>query len=245
MKIIVTRDIEDTALKTAEIIMEQVREKPGSRLGLATGSTAERIYAYIVQAYKDGKTDFSKVKTVNLDEYIGLSPEHPQSYRASMNRWLFSQVNIDIKNTVVAPGMGNPDECVLRFRKAIRDGGPIDLQLLGVGISGHIGFNEPGDKLYGGAHIEKLTDSTIAANSRFFSSEDEVPKTAITMGIGDIMKAGRIVLAAMGEDKADAMRGLLVGDDITCRLPVSMLKMHPDVTVILDRELAELSGYKS
>lgn len=243
MKIIITDDAAKTASAAAAEILDQVKKKPASRLGLATGSTAEAIYAYIVKAYREGKADFSRVSTINLDEYVGLSPAHPQSYRASMNRWLFDQIDIDKRNTIVASGEGDPADSTVRFRSAVRSGGPIDLQLLGVGVNGHIGFNEPGDKLWNSAHMEWLTESTIAMNERFFDSKRNVPKAAITMGMGEILGAKRIVLAAMGGNKANALRELLLHDEISCNIPVSFLKLHTDVTVILDRELARTVGY--
>ncbi len=245
MQVIVTKDFAETASVVAEMILALVKEKPDCRLGLATGSTAEAVYPHIVDACKAGKADFSKTRSVNLDEYVGLSPEHPQSYRASMNRWLFDHINIDKKNTVVASGLGDPDEAVKAFNKAIDEGGRIDLQLLGVGIDGHVGFNEPGKCLYAAAHREKLTESTIEANKRFFESREEVPTEAITMGLGAIMKARKVVLAATGKNKADAMRQLLMTDEITPEMPCSMLKMHPNAVIVIDRALADEIGYKA
>lgn len=243
MKIVITTSFEETCKKAADIIIDQINTKPDSRLGLATGSTAAGIYPYLVKANKDGKVDFSKVSTVNLDEYVGIDPKHPESYRACMDRWLFDHVNIDKKNTVVASGLGDPDESVKAFNKAIADGGQIDLQLLGVGLDGHIGFNEPGKVLYSHAHREKLTDSTIEANARFFDKIEDVPKEAISMGMGDIMKAKSIVFAANGENKTEAIKNLLMNDAIDSQWPVTVIKMHPDATVIIDEELAKMVGY--
>jgi glucosamine-6-phosphate deaminase len=245
MKVVITKNFEETCKKAADIIIGQVQEKPDCRLGLATGSTAAGIYPYIVKANKDGAVDFSKVSTVNLDEYVGIDPRHPESYRSCMNRWLFDHINIDKAKTVVASAQGDPDESVKVFNKAIAEGGPIDLQLLGVGLDGHIGFNEPGEVLYSHAHREKLTDSTIEANSRFFDRKEDVPTEAISMGMGDILKARKIVFAAGGENKVEAIKRLLTDDAADPQWPVTFLKLHADVTVIIDEELAKLAGYKN
>ena len=180
--------------------------------------------------------------TVNLDEYLGLAPDHPQSYRYFMNTKLFDHINVPKENTFVASGVGDEVECVKEFR-SILNRTHVDIQLLGIGEDGHIAFNEPGQVLHNNAHIEALTESTIAANARFFADADAVPKKAISMGMGDIMRASKIILIATGPKKADAIRGLIMNENVDVNNPSTMLKMHPDVTVIIDRPLADLVGY--
>jgi len=243
MKVLVA-DSADAAYRTAaQLLIEQINLKKACRLGLSTGGTAKGIYRHVVAAYREGQVDFSEVSTVNLDEYIGLSPDSPSSYRQSMDRWLFDQVNIDKANTFVPSGVNDAQQECARFAAKLQEGRPIDLQLLGVGVSGHIGFNEPGDHLISGVHIQSLHPSTIRANARFFTSEAEVPRAAITMGVGDILKASRILLVATGKSKAQAMKALLKNDRITTQAPVTMLKTHRDVTVILDEPLSQAIGY--
>lgn len=243
MQVIVAKDSAEIGAIVGQIFVKTVQDDPTCTLGLATGSSPEVIYAYMVKAYQDGLVDYSKIHTVNLDEYLGLAPEHDQSYRYFMNSRLFDHINVDKANTYVASGMGDPEECIRQFREVLA-ATDRDIQLLGIGEDGHIAFNEPGEKLYAGAHVEALTESTIAANARFFASADEVPKTAISMGMGDILKAKRIVLIANGPKKADAIRGLIMDEMIDVKNPSTMLKMHRDVTVVIDKELAVLVGYQ-
>ena len=230
------------SLKAANIIAAQVSLNPKSVLGLATGSTPIGTYRHLVEWYQKGELDFGKAVSINLDEYCGLSGDHPQSYRYFMDTKLFDHVNVPKENTFVASGVGNETECVKEFR-SILNRTHVDIQLLGIGEDGHIAFNEPGKVLHNNAHIESLTESTIAANARFFANEDEVPKKAISMGMGDIMRASKIILIATGPKKADAIRGLIMNEDVDVNNPSTMLKMHPDVTVIIDRPLADLVGY--
>ena len=179
---------------------------------------------------------------MNLDEYVGLEPTHDQSYRYFMDTNLFDHINIDKRNTYVAKGTGDV-EANLREFNAVLASSEIDIQLLGVGGDGHIGFNEPGESLYDHAHQEVLDESTIDANARFFASRDDVPRYAVTMGVGDIMRAKRLLLIINGK-KEDAATQLLLGDRITPRCPVTLMKIHPDATVIIDRALADKIGYK-
>lgn len=242
MKIIVTDSFEQTCKLAADMIGDVIRSKPDARLGLATGSTAQGVYPYLVQANRSGELDFSHVNTINLDEYVGLAPDHPQSYRRFMDENLFDQINIDKKNTVVAKGTGDIEANIREFRQALAQK-PIDVQLLGIGVDGHVGFNEPGKVLYDGAHVEQLDASTIDANARFFENRDEVPTRAISMGIGDILRAKKLLLLATGEKKADALKGLLLGEELDAENPATLVKTHPDVTVIIDRALADRVGY--
>ena len=242
MRVIVTSNNEEIGEIAGGMITKVVQDKPTATLGLATGSSPEVVYASMIRAYERGEVDFSQGHTVNLDEYLGLTPDHPQSYRYFMDSHLFNHINVPKENTFVASGVGDEEECVKEFR-SILNRTHVDIQLLGIGEDGHIAFNEPGQVLHNNAHVESLTESTIAANARFFANEDEVPKKAISMGMGDIMRASKIILIASGYKKADAIRGLIMDENVDVQNPSTMLKMHPDVTVIIDRPLADLVGY--
>ena len=240
MKLITVDNYEELSKVAARELASTIKEKPNAILGLATGGSPVGMYKELIKMYQDGELDFSKIKTVNLDEYVGLNPEHEQSYRHFMNENLFNHVNININNTIVPNGLAQDlnVECK-EYDKKIEELGGIDVQLLGVGNNGHIAFNEPDKELYSGTHVITLTEDTIKANSRFFDTIDEVPKRAITMGLGEIMKAKKIVLIASGESKAEAIKGLFSGK-ITTENPASMLQMHRDVTVIVDKAAAKL-----
>lgn len=234
MRIICTKDYEEMSRKIADFIAAQMLIKPDSVLGLATGSTVIGAYQELVERCKRGEVDFSRISTVNLDEYIGLPPEHEQSYHYYMNQHLFDHVNINKKKTHVPSGIA-PDEqqeC-LRYESLIRELDGIDLQLLGLGKTCHIGFNEPSDRFDTITHVVTLNEQTRKDNSRFFSSIDEVPKKAITMGIQTIMSAKMILLAVNGEGKAEAVAAALQGD-VKPSVPGSILQMHPNVVVIGD-----------
>lgn len=243
MNVIVTENYEASCRTVADMFIGQIQNKPNSKLGLATGGTAENVYPFLVKAYENGKVSFADVTTVNLDEYIGIAPTHEQSYRNYMDNRLFNLVNINKANTYVASGMNDIEDEIKLFNEKLSNGGQIDLQLLGIGVSGHIGFNEPGTALTAGVHIEHLTESTIKANSRFFEDESQVPRESITMGVGDIMKAKKIVLIATGLQKVPAIKALLMDDSIYTDVPATVLKMHADTTIVIDRELADAVGY--
>lgn len=242
MRVIVTENFDQTCEIAAGMIADVIRNKPDARLGLATGSTAQGVYPYLARANKAGEVDFSKVNTVNLDEYVGLAADHPQSYRRFMDENLFDHINIDKRNTVVAKGTGDIEENVRAFRAEIAKA-PIDVQLLGIGVDGHVGFNEPGRVLYDGAHVEELDESTIDANSRFFAEREEVPTRAISMGMGDILRAKKLLLLATGDNKVEAVKGLLTNEELDVKNPATLVKTHPDVTVIIDKALADRVGY--
>ena len=234
MRLIRAKDYDELSAIAARVIAAQVTLKPNCVLGLATGSSPEGTYKELIAAYNRGERDFSQVRTVNLDEYVGLEPTHDQSYAYFMRDRFFDHVNIDLKNTNVPDGM-NPDpaaECA-RYDALIQSMGGIDLQLLGIGPNGHIGFNEPGDTFSLGTQQIKLTQSTLEANKRFFASIDDVPTHARTMGIRDIMQARRILLVASGENKAQAVKGLLTGA-ISPQMPCTILQYHPDCIVVAD-----------
>ena len=245
MKVIVTNSYDETCAVIANMIKELVNAKPDAKLGLATGGTPVPIYKKLIEMNKAGEVDFSRVHTVNLDEYCGIPGTHDQSYRYFMDTNLFDHINIDKKNTFVASGMGDFEANARELEGKVREGGAADLQLLGIGNNGHIAFNEASDHLIAVAHTEKLTESTINANARFFEKKEDVPTMAITMGMGDILAAKKVVLAATGLAKVPAIRGLIMDDVITTQNPSTMLKMHEDAVVVIDRELADAVGYRA
>ena len=234
MRIIEVRDREEAGNIAAKMIIDLIKKKPDATLGLATGSSPETTYSHLVKAYEAGEISFSKVRTVNLDEYVGVDETHPQSYRFFMEEKLFSKVNICKESTHLPSGLAENlrAECE-RYDRVISDLSPIDIQLLGIGHNGHIGFNEPSDFFTESTHVVDLSSSTIEANSRFFKTESDVPKRAITMGIGQIMSAKRIILLAFGKEKSDILRAALIGD-VTPNCPASVLQHHPNLTVIAD-----------
>lgn len=242
MKIIKTKDYEQMSRVTANILSAQVIMKPKCILGLATGSTPIGAYQQLIAWYQKGDIDFSEVTSVNLDEYKGLSPENDQSYRYFMNTNLFDHINIKKENTYVPDGLEpDADKACSRYNQIIADLGGIDLQLLGLGNNGHIGFNEPGSAFEKETHCVDLTQSTINANARFFSSLSEVPRQAYTMGIKTIMQAKKIVVAVSGAGKASIVREAFFGP-ITPQVPASVLQLHNDVTLVGDAAaLAQIS----
>lgn len=234
MRLIQVENYEKMSELAAELISAQVTLKPDCVLGLATGSSPIGTYQKLVEKHHAGLLDFSAVHTVNLDEYCGLTPEDPQSYRYFMEQNLFSQVNIPAENTNLPNGLCEDiDEESCRYESVIAQLGGIDLQLLGIGHNGHIGFNEPTDHFPVAVHRVDLTESTIQANSRLFEKIEDVPTKAITMGIGTIMKARRILLVA-GADKKDIVERAMFGA-VTPDVPASILQLHPDATVILSK----------
>lgn len=234
MRIIVTKNYEEMSRKAANIIAAQVVMKPDSVLGLATGSSPIGAYKLLVEGYMKGDLDFSGITSINLDEYVGLSAEHNQSYAYFMRDNLFNHVNIKMENVFLPNGMEADEakECA-RYDEVIKTHGPIDLQLLGLGENGHIGFNEPDTSFAKGTHKVSLTESTINANSRLFNSINEVPKFAYSMGVGSIFSAKQILLIASGEKKADALFKALYGP-VTPEVPASALQFHNNVTIVAD-----------
>lgn len=236
MKFITTSTYDKLSRQAANILSAQVIMKPDCVLGLATGSSPVGVYKQLIDWYNKGDVDFSKVTSVNLDEYVGLTGDHPQSYRYFMQTNFFDHVNIDPANTYVPNGVASDleAECTEYDARIQRLGG-IDLQLLGIGLDGHIGFNEPGDCFVTATHVADLHESTIKANARFFDSENEVPKQAISMGMVSIMQAKKILLIANGQAKKDVLLRAFNGP-ITPALPASILQLHPDLTVIFSEE---------
>jgi len=231
MKVIKVKNYEELSVMAASIIGAQVINKPQCVLGLATGSTPIGTYEKLAEAYNNGILDFSEVKSINLDEYCGLSGDNNQSYRYFMNENLFNKVNIDKENTFVPDGTASDSEkeCE-RYEALCASLGYADLQLLGIGHNGHIGFNEPDSAFAAVTHCVKLQDSTINANSRLFEKKEDVPTSAFTMGIGTILKAKKILLVG-GADKKDIIEKAIYGD-VTPEVPASALQLHKDVTVI-------------
>ena len=232
MRIYLSEDYKAMSRRAANIISAQVITKPDSVLGLATGGTPVGAYQQLVEWYKKGDLSFAEIKTVNLDEYLGLSPHHEQSYRYFMQVNLFDHIDIKPENTHVLNGLAkDPQAECAAYNQLIRDLGGIDLQLLGMGHNGHIAFNEPGDDFGLETHVVTLTDRTIDANTRFFESRDEVPRHALSMGIKNIMQARRILIVVSGEEKAETVCKAFAGP-VTKDVPASVLQLHPDVTLV-------------
>lgn len=236
MKIYRTNNYTDMSHQAANIIAAQIIMKPNCVLGLATGSSPIGTYDELIARHQKGDLDFSEVKTVNLDEYKGLRADNEQSYHYFMNHHLFKHVNIPTESTNFPDGMASDDEKECnRYNQVIEHFGRIDLQLLGIGHNGHIGFNEPGDSFEPLTHVVSLTESTINANSRLFNSYDEVPTQAFTMGIKSIMQADKILLIASGKDKASIIKKTFFGP-ITPNVPASILQLHKNVTLVADKD---------
>lgn len=234
MKIYKVKDYEEMSRKAAAVIASQIISKPDSVLGLATGSTPIGTYKHLVAAYKAGDLDFSQIKSANLDEYRGLTKDNDQSYYYFMNNHLFQHVNIDPANTNIPDGTNNdPDAECARYEEVIKSLGGVDLQLLGLGHDGHMGFNEPCDHFDKITHCVDLTEMTIEANKRFFASADDVPRQAYTMGCGTIMRAKKILILVSGADKADILYQVVNGP-VTPQVPASLLQFHSDVILIAD-----------
>lgn len=240
MELIIAADYDEMSRLAADKIAAQLKAKPDCVLGLATGSTPIGLYAQLVADCKAGDISFADATTFNLDEYRGLAPDHNQSYRYFMQDNLFDRVDVDVARTHVPDG-ANPDAQAAcdAYEAAIEEAGGIDLQLLGLGHNGHIGFNEPAPEFPKETHCVELTESTINANSRLFDSIDDVPREAYTMGIGTIMAAKEILVVANGSDKADIVRRAFFGP-VTPEVPASILQFHPNVTVVVDKEAGAL-----
>ena len=242
MNIIRAKDYQDMSRKAANIISAQIIMKPDCVLGLATGSTPVGTYRQLIEWYEKGDLDFSRVSTVNLDEYRGLTADHDQSYHYFMHKNFFDAINVPAERINLPDGaqLDAERECA-RYDAAIRAAGGIDLQLLGMGLNGHIGFNEPDEFFSKGTHCVDLTESTIEANKRFFASADDVPRQAYTMGVQTIMLARRIVIVVSGENKADIVRQAFFGP-VTPRVPATILQLHTDVSVVADEAALSKCG---
>ena len=244
MRLIRAKNYQDASRKVANIISAQVILKPDCVLGLATGSSPVGAYKQMIEWCNKGDVDFSQTKTVNLDEYVGLAADHDQSYSYFMHQNFFDHINIDPANTNLPNGLelDAAKECA-RYDKVIANLGGVDLQLLGIGANGHIGFNEPADQFSVGTNRVDLTASTISANSRFFENESMVPRQAYTMGMLAIMQAKRIVMIATGSNKAQAVYDAFCGP-VTPQMPASILQLHPDFVLVADEEALALVGDK-
>lgn len=239
-KIIRTEDYEDMSRLAAQKIIGKVRENPKIVLGLATGSTPEGLYKHLVRDYKTTGTSYQEVRTVNLDEYIGLDRDDKNSYFTFMREKLFNYIDVNINHTNIPNGIApNMEEEAIRYENYIHDIGGVDMQVLGIGHNGHIGFNEPGTSFKSRTHIVKLAESTRNANARYFNTVDEVPTHAVTMGIQSIMDSKEIILLASGASKAEAIKRLVYGE-ISEEFPASALRLHKKVTIIADQDALQL-----
>ena len=240
VNLIIAKDPTEVGKLAADMFQEIVAAKPDCVLGLATGSTPLPLYRELIEREKAGKIDFSQVRSANLDEYKGLSGDHPQSYRYFMQENLFNHISIDPANTMVPDGLAEDVEAMCAdYEAKIEALGGVDIQLLGIGHDGHIGFNEPCDYFPAATHEVELEEITRQANKRFFDSIDEVPTAAYTMGIGTVMAARKVLLLATGKDKAEIIQKSFFGP-VTPMVPASILQFHPDVTVIVDEAAASL-----
>ncbi|HHT49783.1 MAG TPA: glucosamine-6-phosphate deaminase [Firmicutes bacterium] len=242
MRVLIEKDYTEMSKKAALMVAGQVLLQPATVLGLATGSTTLGLYQELIGMYRRGEVDFANVTTFNLDEYYSLGPDHPQSYHYFMYENLFNHINVKAERIHLPSGTAADIKAACAaYERKITEAGGIDLQVLGVGVNGHIGFNEPNPSLPVYTDLVDLTEETIQVNSRFFRSVEEVPRQAVTMGIGTILKARRIILLANGRHKAEAIRKTVSGM-VTSACPSSFLQTHPDVTIILDQEAAALLG---
>lgn len=239
MKVIIVENYQQISENGAQIIADVVKNNPNAVLGLATGTSPIGIYKNLIEACNRGEISFANVKTVNLDEYVGLDGSHPQSYRFFMNDNLFNHVDINKANTFVPNGVATNLEQECQRYTALVDSMKQDVQLLGIGSNGHIAFNEPGTDFQSTTHVVNLTENTIKDNSRLFDSIDQVPTKALTMGIKNIINAKRILIVANGKNKAQAVWQMVKGP-VTVDCPASILQTHPDVTVVVDKDAASL-----
>ncbi|NPD16021.1 glucosamine-6-phosphate deaminase [Xinfangfangia sp. D13-10-4-6] len=238
MKVLILPDAGAAADRTADLLSAQLRAMPSSVLGLATGGTMEAVYARLVRLHREEGLSFARASSFNLDEYVGLPPDHPCSYWHYMRQQLFDHVDIDLANAHLPQGdAADPEAEAIRYEAAISDAGQIDLQLLGLGLNGHIGFNEPTSSLNSATRIKTLTRSTRDANARFFTRPEDVPQYAITMGIGTILRAAEVVLLAYGAAKAGVVAQMIEGP-VTASCPASVLQMHQKATVVIDESAA-------
>lgn len=239
MKVIVVEDYQQMSEVVAQVLADTIAAKPTATLGLATGSTPVGCYKLLADFCAQKRLSFAEVKAVNLDEYVGLSATHSQSYAYFMRRNLFDGVDIDSNNTYIPNGMAQDLDSECKRYAQVLDATERDVQILGLGSNGHIGFNEPNTPFDSSTHVVCLSDSTVSDNARFFDSIDEVPRKAITMGIAEIMQAKKIILLASGDNKAQAVYAAVKGE-VSPNCPASVLQTHPDCTVVVDKSAAKL-----
>ncbi|ANC78693.1 glucosamine-6-phosphate deaminase [Fictibacillus phosphorivorans] len=244
MRILEVKDYHEMSSIAARIIIEKVQSKPDTKLGLATGGTPIGLYKELIQDYRSNGTSYERVCTFNLDEYVGIDADDSNSYRYFMEENLFAHINVPQSQIHIPDGTAEDlkAECE-RYDVELSQAEGVDIQILGIGSNGHIGFNEPGTSFYSNTHIVELDETTRKANARFFERLEDVPKQAITMGIASILKAKQILLLVSGINKAEVMKQLLTTDEVDEQLPASALKVHPDVMILADEEA--LSSYKS
>lgn len=238
MKVIIAKNYDEMSKEAFKIVEKQVKNNPETVLGLATGSTPLGLYALMVKDYKENGTDYSKVKTTNLDEYVGITYPHDQSYAFFMRDNLFDKINIKLENTNIENGKAEDLDAECKRYDKVLSGLARDIQVLGIGSNGHIAFNEPNTPFDSTTHVVELTESTIKDNSRLFNDISEVPTKALTMGIKSIMESKNIIIMASGKNKADAVYKLLFGP-VTEEVPASILQNHPSVTLIVDEEAGD------
>lgn len=240
VKVFLCEDYDSMSRKAGELVGAVLAENPQAVMGLATGSSPVGLYQELIRMNQEGLLDFSQIRSYNLDEYYPIQPDHNQSYHYFMAKNLFDHINIAKENVHVPDGRsGDVQEACRQYEAALDALGGVDVQVLGIGNNGHIGFNEPSDIFPGVTHVVDLQESTIRANSRFFEKEEDVPRQAVSMGIGSIMKAKKIVLVANGAGKAEIVMKALKGP-VTPQVPASILQFHPDVTFVLEKEAASL-----
>lgn len=240
MNIIITKGYQEMAREAARLIAKEMLKKPNMILGLATGSTPEKVYAELIELYNNGIISFKDITSFNLDEYVGLAKTHDQSYYYYMMENLFNHIDMDKENINILDGKAiNVEQECKSYEEKISKAGGIDLQLLGIGRNGHIAFNEPSDKIEANTRLVNLTEDTIEANARFFESQEDVPTKALTMGIKPIMNAKKIIIIANGEDKAKAIYDAVNGP-VDPKVPASLLQLHNDVTLIVDDQAGKL-----
>lgn len=235
MEVIVVKDYEELSKKASDIVEKVIKENEKPVLGLATGSTPIGMYKDLIRKYQEGKLDFSNTITFNLDEYVGIAVDDPNSYHYYMENEFFKHINIDRKNTHI-PAPTEDEKEIKSYSELLKECGGLDIQVLGIGPNGHIAFNEPGKYLLAHTGVVDLTEETIEANSRFFDSIEDVPTKAVTMGMAEILSAKKIILLANGEKKADAIKDILKDNYVSTFHPASLLKLHRDVTIIVDEE---------
>ena len=240
LRVVIVRDYDELSRKAASVIAKEVRLKPDAVLGLATGSTPLGTYKELIRMHVTEGLDFSRVTTFNLDEYYRLPPDHPQSYHSFMNENFFNRVNVRKINIHIPDGLtGDVNKFCLEYERRIKQKGGIDAQLLGIGRDGHLGFNEPGSSLGSRTRLKTLTEETVRDNARFFSTPDEVPRLAITMGVGTILDARKLLLIASGKAKAEAVRASIEGP-VTAQVTASALQLHPHVICVVDEPASRL-----
>lgn len=240
MRVIITGDYDEMSKTAASITAKEIKKGPQSVIGLATGSTPLGTYRELIRLHREEGLDFSGVRTFNLDEYFRLPPDHPQSYHTFMSENFFNHVNVKLENVSIPDGMTTDvEKFCANYERRIKEAGGIDLQLLGIGRDGHIGFNEPGSSLGSRTRLKTLTEETVRDNARFFGGEEKVPRLAITMGIGTILEAKRLLMLASGAEKAGAVERAIEGP-VSSQVTASVLQLHPQVTVVMDERASRL-----